>query len=77
VPLTADEIKEHQGARIRAARKAAGHTATTFGAAIGVSSTTVFNWESGATSPPVTTQVAIAVLLGVRHSELFGLDEVA
>lgn len=75
--------RRRQGAEIRAKRRDLKLTLEDVATFVAneterpVSPQAVSSWERGKYSPTVDHQVAICKLLGVRHSELFGLDEVA
>lgn len=65
------------GQGIRQARKIKGISIEEFAAEIGVTPGAVSQWETGRYGPRQHMQVAIARVLDVPHSLLFGLDEVA
>lgn len=73
----ARRIRMSQGNRIRQARKIKGISIEEFAAEIGVTPGAVSQWETGRFAPRQHLQVAIARVLDVPHSLLFGLDEVA
>ena len=76
--LTTEQIRRHLGDRIRAARLAAGHeSAVPLAEQLGVTHQAWYMWEGGGSAPGGVTQVKLAALLGVKHSDLFGLDDLA
>lgn len=59
------------GARIKAARRAAGYSQTSLAEAVNVQQTDVSRWESGQTAPRDDRRPTIAELLGLDVAQLF------
>ena len=59
------------GARIRAARQAAGYTQQTFAIALGIDQANVSRWERGRAMPHDTRRRQLAQLLGIDPNVLF------
>lgn len=59
------------GARLKAAREAAGYSAAAFAAALGVSEASVLNWESSRTWPSSELRAGMAAALGVEEGQIF------
>lgn len=55
---------------LKEAREAAGLSYTELAAKIGVSSQTVYNWETGRYSPSKPSQIAILLVLGRGEDEI-------
>jgi transcriptional regulator with XRE-family HTH domain len=64
------------GEKIKSLREKTGETATQAGAACGVSSAMIYNWESGANKPGADSIRAIAAHYGITADELLGEAEV-
>jgi DNA-binding XRE family transcriptional regulator len=65
-------LRQRIGERIEAAR--GDRTRTDVAKALGVSTQTVWNWETGVALPALERQTSIADALGVAWSDLFSLD---
>jgi transcriptional regulator with XRE-family HTH domain len=74
-PDSAAAIRARRGEAIKARRTALGLTQAALGDRIGVTKQAVYEWETGATTPRPSLQVAVARHLGTSHAALFGLDD--
>lgn len=70
----APEVETAIGARIRAARVAAGMSQGALGAAVGISFQQIQKYEKGADRVAASTLQAIATTLGVHPGSFFGDD---
>lgn len=77
MPPDPEALRRMVGLRIREARLASPdyQTQSALAQAVGVSTQSVWMWESGQSYPHIVQQVTLARLLDRPHSELFGLDE--
>jgi transcriptional regulator with XRE-family HTH domain len=66
--------RRHQGETLRKVRELRRLTISELADALGVTAGAVSQWENGRTTPRQHLQVAIARVLEVPHSTIFGLD---
>lgn len=70
----ARDLRWRQGAQIREIRRAKGLSCRDIAEQLDTCEAAVRHWENGRHSPRLNQQIALAELLGVKHSSLFGLD---
>lgn len=73
----AKRLRRAQGIKIRRARKIRGLTIAALADSMTVTAGAVSQWENGRTSPRPHHQIALARVLDMEWSALFGLDEAA
>lgn len=73
-PDKAKARRERQGAMIRKLREIHSYAIADFAEELGVTPGAVSQWECGRYTPRAEHQVAIARLLQVPHSAIFGMD---
>ncbi len=69
-----EHLRAIWGARIRAARQAAGYTQQSFARALDIDQANVSRWERGLSVPHDNRRGQIAKLLGVPAADLFPYD---